>query len=333
MATYKLSKKDNLRETIRGGNPERFVNQYEALEFIWATPFMMRGGGFPGVGSEWVNQWGVTIRWQEGTPGPFPVHDEEHIVLKDVTKWREQVKFPSLDFPEEQWKECEKNAAQIDRSEKFATAMVAPGVFDQLHYLMGMENCLISFYTEPEALKELIDALTDWELEYARLLCDHLKPEAVFHHDDWGSHNSTFLSPEMFREFIKPAYMKIYGYYKSRGVELIFHHSDSFAATLVPDMIDMGIDVWQGCVDTNNIPELIRKYGGKISFMGGINNGKADVPDWTPEMIAQYVEKTCRECGTKYFIPCMTAGGPGSSYPGVYEQVSKEIDRMSREMF
>jgi hypothetical protein len=98
-------------------------------------------------------------------------------------------------------------------------------------------------------------------------------------------------------------------------------------------MIDMGIDVFQGCVDTNNVPELVRKYGGKISFMGAINNGVVDVPDWSEERIAAYVEKTCRECGTLYFIPCCTAGRPSSTYPGVYETVSREIERMSREMF
>ena len=98
-------------------------------------------------------------------------------------------------------------------------------------------------------------------------------------------------------------------------------------------MIEMGIDIWQGVVSTNNIPELIEKYGGKISFMGGIDNGKVDVPDWTPELIREHVEKVCRECGKLYFIPNTTMGGPESTFPGVYETVSKEIDRMSKIMF
>ncbi len=313
-----LTKKQNLLETIHGGKPDRYVNQFEALEFILTTPYT-KAGKIPAPGQEWVNQWGVTIRWQEDTPGPFPVHDAAHIVLKDVTKWKSQVKFPSLEFPQEQWDACRAEAAKIDRTEKFSTALLVPGVFDQLHYLMGMEECLLSFY--------------EWELEYARLICDNFSPDAVFHHDDWGSHRSTFLSPEMFGEFIKPAYQKIYGYYKSRGCELVFHHSDSYAATLVPHMIDMGIDVWQGCVDTNDIPDLIAKYGGKISFMGGINNGIADIPDWTERLVAELVEQVCRTCGTKYFIPCLTAGGPGSSCPGVYDAVTKEIAKMSEKMF
>ena len=328
-----LTKRQNMLETIRGGNPDRFVNQYEAISFSGATPYSKRWRGFIKPGSESVNAWGVTIRYQEGTPGPFPVHDDAHIVLKDATKWREIVKFPSLDYPQSDWDECKAEADQTDRLEKFLATMIGPGVFDHLHYLMGMEECLVSFYTEPDALKELIAAITDWELEYARLICEKISPDMIFHHDDWGSHISTFLSPKMFDEFIFPSYRKIYGYYKSHGVELVIHHSDSYAATLVPYMIDMGIDVFQGCVDTNNVPELIQKYGGKISFMGAINNGVVDVPGWTDELIAKYVEKTCRDCGKLYFIPCCTAGGPSSTYPGAYDAVTREIDKMSKIMF
>jgi uroporphyrinogen-III decarboxylase len=320
-------------EAIRGGKPDRFVNQFEALEFIWGDPFTKRNMGMLRPGGEIVNAWGVTIRFQENTPGPFPVHDDAHKVLKDVTKWRETVKFPSLDFPQAEWDACKAEVDKIDRTEKLASAMIAPGVFDQLHYLMGMEDCLISFYTEPEAVKELVAALTDWELEYARLLCENFHPDAVFHHDDWGSHRSTFMSPDMFDEFIFPAYKKIYGYYKAHGAELVIHHSDSYAATLVPHMIEMGIDVYQGCVDTNNVPELVKKYGGQIAFMGAINNGIVDVPNWTDALITGVVEEVCRACGKLYFIPCCTAGGPASSYPGVFDAVTREIDRMSKEMF
>ncbi len=328
-----LTKRQNMLETIRGGNPDRLVNQFEALEFLYGDPYTMKSYAGLMPGTEIVNAWGVTIRFQENTPGPFPVHDDAHKVLKDITQWKEIVHFPNLEFPDEDWAMAVKSAESIDRSEKFATAMVAPGVFENMHYLMGMEDCMISFYTEPEALQELLDALTEWELKYAKVLCDHLHPDAIIHHDDWGSQKSTFLSPDMFREFIVPVYKKIYGYYKSRGVELIIHHSDSFAATLVPYMIEMGIDVWQGCLDTNDLPSLVKQYGGQISFMGGINNGVVDVPNWTPELIHNYVNKTCHDCGKNYFIPCCTAGGPASSFPGAFDCVTEEINKASAEMF
>lgn len=220
----------------------------------------------------------------------------------------------------------------IDRNEQFVTAFIAPGIFEKLHYLMNIEDALMNFYEEPEAMKELIDFLADWEIEYGKELVKHMKPDAVFHHDDWGSQISSFISPEMFEEFIVPAYKKVYGYFKEQGC-LIIHHSDSYAANLVPAMIDMGIDIWQGVMSTNNIPELIKEYGGKITFWGGIDNGMIDRVDWTPEKITDYVEKVCRENGTKYFIPGTIMGDPSSAYPGVLEAVTSEIDRMSKIMF
>lgn len=44
-------------------------------------------------------------------------------------------------------------------------------------------------------------------------------------------------------------------------------------APFVPTMIEMGIDVWQGCMSVNNLPELIKEYGKDLTFMGGIDDG------------------------------------------------------------
>jgi hypothetical protein len=98
-------------------------------------------------------------------------------------------------------------------------------------------------------------------------------------------------------------------------------------------MIEMGIDIWQGVMTSNNIPELIGKYGGQISFMGGVDSAKVDFPGWTKEIVAEEVRRACRECGKLYFIPGSSQGLPLSNYPGVYEAMTEEIDKMSREMF
>ncbi|MDN5307327.1 MAG: hypothetical protein PWP16_690 [Eubacteriaceae bacterium] len=325
-----LTKRQNLMEVLKGGKPDRFVNQYEALHLIMKTPITRIK---PPVGGEAYNEWGVLLRWPEGQLGSFPVHDEEHIVIKDITKWKDYVKAPNLIYPDEAWAEAAAEAAAVDRNEYFVTVFVAPGLFEHIHYLMSMEEALMAYYEEPEAMHELIDYLVDFELALAKQSIDHLHPDAVFHHDDWGSQINSFISPEMFEEFFVPAYKKIYGFYKENGVELIVHHSDSYGANLVPSMIDMGIDIWQGVMNTNNIPELIKEYGGKISFMGGIHSGLVDFPDWTPEIVAKYVEETCRENGKLYFIPCQTSGLPVESFPGVYQTLTDEIDRMSKEMF
>ncbi len=327
-----LTKRQNFLETIRGGKPDRYVKCYEALAIV-PTPYGLSNPRPLKGGANVVNKWGVTISFPDNVPGPFPVHDEEHIVIKDIEHWRDYVTPPSVVFPEDDWAETLKKVAEIDRNEYFVTAMVAPGVFEQCHYLLEIQNCMTAFYENPDEMHEIIDMLTEWELQYAAEICKYIKPDALFHHDDWGSQTSSFVSPAMFEEFILPAYKKIYGFYKANGVEVIVHHSDSYGENLVPFMVEMGMDVWQGCMSTNNIPEIIKKYGGKLAIMGGIDNGKIDMASWTRELVHKEVFKACKEYGTKYFIPCTTMGGPGSIFPGVYEAVLEEIDMVSAEMF
>ena len=327
-----LTKRQNLLETIRGGNPDRYVNQFEALAIVGNPYSATNPAPKPGEVNI-VNAWGVTRSWPAGTPGPFPVHTGDKIVCPDVTEWKEKVHAPNVVFSDEDWAPFVAQAEKVDRNEQFVTHYVAPGVFEQCHYLMEIQNCLINFYEEPEAMHELIDYITEWELKYAEEVCKHLKPDALFHHDDWGTQMSTFLSPAMFEEFYLPAYKKIYGYYKEHGVQVIIHHSDSYAATLVPYMIDMGIDIWQGVMRSNNIPELIQKYGGQITFMGGVDSALVDYPGWTRDVVEKEVRSICEACGTKFFIPNTSQGGAMSTYPGVYEAVAEEIDKMSKELF
>ncbi|MDO5410244.1 MAG: uroporphyrinogen decarboxylase family protein [Lachnospiraceae bacterium] len=330
-----LTKRQNLLETIRGGHPDRFVNQYEAFHLIYGNPFTDLHNGpvlEEGVMNA-TNAWGITFSWPEGHPGEFPEHDEEHIAVKDITKWKEQLQIPEVVYPAEEWEPYIKEAEAVDRNEQFVTACVWPGIFEQCHHLMSLPEAMINFYEEPEAMHELIECLTEWELRYSDEICKYLKPEAVFHHDDWGSQLSTFISPEMFEEFFLPAYKKIYKRYRDHGVKLVIHHSDSYAATLVPYMIEMGVDIWQGAMSTNDIPELIKKYGGKISFMSGIDSAWVDYPGWTQERVREVVRKVCGEHGKLYFIPCATQGLDVSTFPGVYEAVTEEIEAYNKEAY
>lgn len=325
-----LTVKQNLLETIKGGNPDRFVNQYEFMELIVFMP------GFkyplqPGVTVK--DDWGITFTFPEGQIGGFPLHDDAHKVLKDITQWEKVVKPPVLDTSDEAWAPSVEIAKNVNRAEKFVTACQMPGVFEMTHHLMGMEDALMALYEEPECMHGLIGKVTEFELERAAMIIDRIHPDALFHHDDWGGQISTFISPDMYREFFLPAYKKIYKFWKDNGVELIIHHSDSYAATFVPMMIEMGIDIWQGAMTTNDIPSLIEKYGPQISFMGGIDSGEVDFPKWTPEICAEHVERACRSCGKHYFIPNLTQGLNFSSFPGVYDEVSAQIDKMSKKMF
>lgn len=327
-----LTIRENLLETMKkDGHPDRFVKQYEFIELIPEDLYYM--GDYPLTpGGEGYDQFGVFWSFPEGQMGAFPVHDDAHRLLKDITEWREIVRKPVAPPVPGYWAMLKAHADSVDRTQKFACAFQTQGVFERLHALMGMEDAMMSFYEEPEELKELIDFIVEVELEFAKNMVERVGVDAVLHHDDWGGAQSTFMSPDMFEEFILPAYKKIYGYYKEHNV-LIIHHNDAFSATLVPYMIEMGMDIWQGPIPCNNIPELIEKYGGQITFMGEIETRLCDVPDWKEEVIQKEVERACQKCGIHSFIPCQTAGMPGSAFPGVYEAVDRAIDEQSKKMF
>lgn len=324
-----LTKKQNLIETMSGGKPDRFVKQFEFMELIMEAPRDYR----PAPGGTCKSKWGITFTWPEGQLGVFPLHDAEHKVLKDITDWRKYVHAPEIDTSEEAWAAAVDHAERVDRNDRYVAGIYLSGVFEMTHHLMGLEAAMMAFYEEPEAMHELIDYITEYELAYAKILVEKIHPDCIFHHDDWGSQKSSFISPKMFNEFFVPAYKKIYGFYKANGVELVVHHNDSYSANLVPYMIEMGMDIWQGVMTTNNTPELIKKYGGQLTFMGDIDSGIVDFPGWTPEIVARETERACRNCGKLYFIPNLTQGLHVSSFPGVYEEVNKVIDKLSKEMF
>ena len=131
-----LSKRENMVQTVKGGRPDRFVKQYEALHIVMTDPYNLNDP-YPEYGQHnVVNSWGVTLSWPEGTPGGFPVHDAEHIVCKDITEWERYVKAPNLIFPESAWEIAQKEVESVDRREYFVAPFIAPGIFERVHYLM-----------------------------------------------------------------------------------------------------------------------------------------------------------------------------------------------------
>jgi hypothetical protein len=169
-----LTKRQNLMETIRGGCPDRFVNQYEAFQMVF-DPVMMQGPMLKPGGDPVVNAWGVTMSWPAGTPGAFPVHTPDRIVIKDITHWEEYVHAPETKLPDAAWEPFVRAAEETDREEQFVTSFVAPGIFEQCHNLGEIQRTLMYFYEEPEAMHGLIRYLTDYELSLAEEICRHIR--------------------------------------------------------------------------------------------------------------------------------------------------------------
>ena len=326
-----LTEKQNWLETLkRDGRPDRLVNQFRPLELFTDEPVYTYLFGSRVRGSTTVDRFGTTFLFPEDAPGPMPHVTEENKVLPDVTRWREYVKIPDLRANCAQgWEEAEAKAAQIDRSSTPLMCMLLNGVFEQLHFLMGMEDAMCNLLVEPEATEELISALMDWRMEWARLLVEHLHPDVILSHDDWGSKDTMFMSPDTWRTLFKPYYAKLYGYLKENGVTVI-HHADSFLEPIAEDMAEIGVDIWQGVLPSNDIVKLQKQLDGRMVLMGGIDS-VVDRVDATEAEIRAEVRRACTAYGPGgHFIPCITYGRGRSIYSHVYDILSDEIDRYNQ---
>jgi len=329
-----LTAKENFRQTILpGGHPDRFVNQYEAIKTVFHPAAMTNTR--PKLGEMNVkNNWGYYMSWPENTPGAFPVHNPPSMItVQDIENWRDYVKAPPTKFPQELWDVAKGMVSKIDGNLAYKAAFIAPGIFEQTHNLCSMDEALLYYMINEDEMHDMVRYLADWELEVAEGICSNLHVDALFHHDDWGSATNSFMRPEMFEDYFLEPYKEIYKYYHDHGVEFIIHHSDSYAANLVPYMIEMGIDVWQGCMESNNVPELVKKYGDQITFMGDIDNKSVDFPDWTDENCAKEARRAMENNGNEHFIPCLISGSVGGVYPGVYTSLTKAINQYNYEKF
>ena len=98
-----LTKRQNLLETIHGGHPDRFVNQYEAFAMQVGNAFSAHNPAPKPGELNVVNAWGVTRSFPAGTPGPFPVHTPDKIVIKDVEEWQKYLKVPNVIYSAQEW--------------------------------------------------------------------------------------------------------------------------------------------------------------------------------------------------------------------------------------
>lgn len=329
-----LTEKQNFLETLKlDGKPDRLSACYAALKPIGGDPVFqfVRGNRIRGTDS--YDRWGTFISFPEDQPAAVPIVTSQNQVVQDIEQWEKYVKVPDLVANcSEGWEVAKANKAAIDQNEYLTMTVMGTGIFEQLHMLMTFEDSLCNLYLYPDEMHALIDVITEFRLQYMKLIVENLHPDAIVSHDDWGSENSLLMSPDTWRTFFKAPYKKLYDYLHENGV-LVIHHADSFLEPIVEDMVEIGIDIWQGVLPSNDIVSIFEKLGGRMAMMGGIRS-VIDRADATEEEIRTEV----RNCLEKYghlrnFIPGITYGGPGTIFPNVEPVVIDEIDRWNREHY
>lgn len=329
-----ITPKQNLLESLKkGGSPVCLNNSFTMMRGIAGDPVFKLVRGNRIRGTESYDVWGTKILFPEDAPAAIPLVTEENQVVKDITCWRDYVKVPDLmGLCQEGWETAIANEKAIDHEKYLTMVIMGTGIFEQLHMLMTFEDTLTNMLEEPEDMQELIDAICEYRLNYMKLIVEHLHPDVIVSHDDWGSKNNLFMSPNTWRALFKEPYRKLFRYLHDNGV-IVMHHADSYLEPIVEDMAEIGVDIWQGVLPTNDIAAISEKVGDRMLLMGGIDS-VIDRDDATEEEIRTETRRACEAYGhLKGFWPGMTYGGPGTIYPEVENIVIDEIAKYNKERF
>ena len=154
-------------------------------------------------------------------------------------------------------------------------------------------------------MNELFSAYTDWKIKVAEMLCDNLDFDVIHSHDDWGSKTAMFFSVDKFRELLKPHYKRLYDYYHKRG-KIVQHHCDCYATDIAPELVDLGVEMWQGVLPSNDIKAIQKATGGKLLLMGGLDQALIDQADVSEAEVRAEVRRAIDEyCPGGSFLPCI----------------------------
>lgn len=163
-------------------------------------------------------------------------------------------------------------------------------------FLCGMDGFLMNVALEPKKVEALLDRLVEIHLDNLDQFLDAVGDyvQIIQMGDDLGTQGGPQISPEMYRKLFKPRHRMLYQRVKERSNALVFLHSCGSVAALIPDLIEIGVDLLNP-VQTSAAgmePEhLKRTFGKDITFWGGGCDTQRMLPSGTPEEIDRHVQE------------------------------------------
>lgn len=281
-----MTLRENAMAIYNREQPDFYGDLMEAIELV-PDPVLMSGFG-PQTGEDYKDPWGVTWRFNPSAPGPHPHITEENKVIKDIEKWEEQVTVPGFDGLD--FGPAIQAAEATNRKEKFVGFMFGGGLFERTHFLMGMEDALVNYLEYPDEMAALLRKIADYKIAYIRLMAEKVHPDIIFYHDDWGSKQNVFLPPTVWRELIKPLQTEIAQVIHECGM-IYMHHADCICQPIVKDMVELGVDIWQGVIAQNDIVKIQEITEGKLAMVGGIDGPAIDIDGISEEAIRREVRR------------------------------------------
>jgi uroporphyrinogen decarboxylase len=178
-----------------------------------------------------------------------------------------------------------------------AVSCMVGHIFETAWQIRGMDDMLMDFLDAPEKAHELLERITRVNVVTAERFA-RAGADIIHVGDDVGTQHGMMFSPDTWRTFLKPRLAReIEAAKRANPDVLVWYHSDGNVEAIVPDLIEIGLDILNPvqpeCIDP---VEAKRRWGDRLSFWGTIGT-QTTMPFGTPEDVRRAVRRMVFEVG------------------------------------
>jgi uroporphyrinogen decarboxylase len=188
-------------------------------------------------------------------------------------------------------------AQRLYHDTEYAVMASVPGGFlTWAQFLRGAEGFYLDLAADPKFITSLMDRMVDFILAIADKLLDEIGPsiQIICYGDDLAFQNGLMMSMPMFRQLIKPRLRRVFDFFRSKSQAKLWFHTDGAIVPLLPDIIDLGVDILNpiqvtasGMDDTRRLKQ---EFGNDLVFWGGIDTQQL-LPFGTPQKVRADVQR------------------------------------------
>lgn len=163
-------------------------------------------------------------------------------------------------------------------------------LFETTWGLRGLENLLADFIQNEAFAEALLDRITALSEETAAIMAK-ADVDVLVTGDDVGMQSRMMISPSLWRKWLKPRLARVIEAAKAVKPGLfVFYHSCGYIEPIIPDLIEVGVDVLNPVQPESMDPAKLKTlYGDKLAFWGTIGT-QSTLPFGTPEDVRRQVK-------------------------------------------
>ena len=170
-------------------------------------------------------------------------------------------------------------------------------VFETAWYLRGMDTFMIDMVANVEFAEALMDCITDIRVGMARRYAE-AGLDILQLGDDVATQLDMMIDPELWRALIKPRLARVVRAAKATNPDLLlFYHGDGNMMQVVPDIVELGIDVLNPvqpeCMDP---VEVKRRFGDRLALWGTLGT-QTTLPFGSVAEVRETCRRLIREVG------------------------------------